>query len=114
MKYDFKNMKHEGTLNKQGWKELPNGNEVPYNEPVFSFWYGIQINTLEYLVKSQTIDKLKDAVTIYTRHNDAFKKALNNSDLTITIDSTDYTVIEIQSDNSSLNGCDVITMNKVS
>ena len=114
MKYDFRNMKSKATLNKRGWKELPNGNSIPVDEVLSTFWFGYQVNSLEYQVKSETFDALKDTVTIYTRHNNDFKKALKNDEYSVTIDSVTYSITLLQTDSSSLNGVDVITLSTVS
>lgn len=113
-KHTIQNMKHKASLNQRGWKTLPNGNSIPLDKTLFYFWFGYIENSLEFLVKSDTIDSLKNTIQLYTRHNDTFTEGLNNEDISITIGKTAYTITMLQPDDSSLNGMDILTLSKVS
>lgn len=114
LKYDFKNMKDKATLNKRGWKTLPNGNSIPADEVLSTFWFGYVQNSLEYMVKTQLFDTLKDTLQIYTRHNEAFRTGLKNENYSVTIKGVTYTIALLQSDDTSLNGVDILTLSQVS
>lgn len=112
MKITLERLKHKGVFNKRGFEELPNGNVVNTNEPLFSFWYGYYKQSLSQSVSTNAFDFLKDKVTIIARHNDYFVTAMDDTSYSITLsapNSKTYKVASINPD-YEVNGYDTIVL----
>ncbi len=115
MKITLERLRYKGTFNKQGYKELPNGNVVNTNEKLFDFWYGYYKQSLSQSVSSNAFDFLKDKVTIIARHDDYFVQAMSDTSYTITLpkpNSKTYHVASINPD-YEVNGYDTIVLSAV-
>lgn len=116
MKIELERLRYKGTFNKQGFEELPNGNTINTNEPLFSFWFGYYKQSLSQSVSSNAFDFLKDKVTIIARHNDYFVTAMSDTSYTITLPSPHsktYNVASINPDYEVINGYDTIVLSAV-
>ncbi|MDO7806501.1 hypothetical protein Q7Q91_16045 [Lactiplantibacillus pentosus] len=112
MKITLERLRYKGTFNKQGYKELPNGNVVNTNEKLFDFWFGYYKQSLSQSVSSNAFDFLKDKVTIIARHNDYFVQAMSDTSYSITLqapNSKTYHVASINPD-YEVNGYDTIVL----
>lgn len=112
MKITLERLRYKGTFNKQGYKELPNGNIINTNEKLFDFWFGYYKQSLSQSVSSNAFDYLKDKVTIVVRHNDLFVTAMDNTSYTITLpkpNDKSYRVASINPD-YEVNGYDTIVL----
>lgn len=109
MKANLSELRYQATLNKQGYKELANGNTIPTNEPIMTFRFGYYRMSLVADVQANVLDQLVNTVTIFTRHSDQF---VNDGQHSVTIGSITYNIKNINSD-FSINGCDTITLKKV-
>lgn len=112
MKIGLNRLRYKATLNKQGYKELPNGNIINTNEKLFDFYFGYYKQSLSQSVSSNAFDYLKDKVTIIVRHNDKFVTAMSDTSYTITLpapNSKTYHVASINPD-YELNGYDTIVL----
>lgn len=113
MKIELERLRYKATFNKQGYEELPNGNTINTNEPLFSFWFGYYKQSLSQSVSSNAFDFLKDKVTIIARHNDYFVQAMSNTSYTITLpkpNNKTYHVASINPDYEVVNGYDTIVL----
>lgn len=115
MKITLERLRYKGTFNKQGYKELPNGNTINTNEKLFDFWFGYYKQSLAQSVSSNAFDFLKDKVTIITRHNDYFVTAMSDTSYTITLPSPNSKVYKVVSVNADyeVNGYDTIVLSAV-
>lgn len=115
MKIVLERLRYKGSFNRQGYKELPNGNNINTNEPLFSFWFGYYKQSLSQSVSSNAFDYLKDKPIIVVRHDDRFTTAMNDTSFTITLPSPNdktYNVASINPD-YEVNGYDVIVLSTV-
>lgn len=112
MKITLERLRYKGTFNKQGYEELPNGNTINTNEPLFSFWFGYYKQSLSESVSTNAFDFLKDKVTIIARHNDYFVTAMDDTSYTITLPSPNSKTYHVASINPDyeVNGYDTIVL----
>lgn len=112
MKITLERLRYKGTFNKQGYKELDNGNIINTNEKLFDFWFGYYKQSLSQSVSSNSFDFLKDKVTIIARHNDYFVQAMSDTSYTITLPSPNLKTYHVASINPDyeLNGYDTIVL----
>lgn len=116
MKITLERLRYKASFNKQGYKELDNGNVVNTNEKLFDFWYGYYKQSLSQSVSSNAFDFLKDKPTIIARHNDKFVEALNNSSYSITLmkpNNKTYTIASINPSFEVNNDYDTIVLSAV-
>lgn len=116
MKITLERLRYKATFNKQGYEELPNGNNVNVNEKLFDFWFGYYRQNLSQSVSSNAFDFLKDKVVIVVRHNDKFVEALNNSSYSITLmkpNNKTYTIASINPSFEVNNDYDTIVLSAV-
>jgi len=115
LKITLERLRYKATFNKRGYEELPNGNTINTNEPLFSFWFGYYKQSLAQSVSSNAFDYLKDKPTIITRHNDKFVQAMSNDSYTITLPQPNDKTYHVASVNPDyeVNGYDTIVLSAV-
>lgn len=115
MKITLERLRYKASFNKQGYKELDNGNIINTNEKLFDFWFGYYKQSLSQSVSSNAFDFLKDKVTIIARHNDYFVQAMDNTSYTITLPSPNNKTFRVASVNPDyeVNGYDTIVLSAV-
>lgn len=115
MKITLERLRYKGTFNKQGYKELDNGNIINTNEKLFDFWFGYYKQSLSQSVSSNAFDYLKDKVTIVVRHNDYFVTAMSDTSYSITLQAPNSKVYNVANVNPDyeVNGYDTVVLSAV-
>ncbi|MDO7797019.1 hypothetical protein ACQ7C6_15575 [Lactiplantibacillus plantarum] len=115
MKIGLNRLRYKGTLNKESYEELSNGNIINTNEKLFDFWFGYYKQSLSQSVSSNAFDYLKDKVTIIARHDDHFVEAMDNTSYTITLPKPNDKTYHVASVNPDyeVNGYDTIVLSAI-